>query len=81
MNEIKTGLFKLIPKDFLKAAIIAGITAGAKIIYTAIEAGTFPDNWIQWKSILLATGGAFFVYLLKNFLTNSDDKFLKPETK
>ncbi|MES2382590.1 MAG: hypothetical protein V4538_16195 [Bacteroidota bacterium] len=79
MNEVKATLYSLVPKDYLKAAIMAGMVAGAKLIYTAVDAGAFPTTVAEWKSIGLAAIGTAGMYLLKNFLTNSDDKFLKKE--
>lgn len=80
MNELKTGLFKLIPKDILKAAIVAAITTVGGIIYTAINNGAVPSTLGEWKHIAIAGCGSFFAYLMKNFLTNDKDQFLKKDS-
>jgi hypothetical protein len=45
----------------------------------SIDAGVFPTSLADWKVILLASVGAGVSYLLKNFLTNSNDQLLKKD--
>lgn len=68
-------------RDIAKSVVMAGVGAVATAVYKAVEAGAFPTTLEQWKQIGLAGLSAAVLYLLKNFLTNSEDKFLKPEPK
>jgi hypothetical protein len=81
MKTIEAKIFSLVPKDFLKALIMAGLVAAGKLVYTSIQAGTFPMDAITWMAIGKAAGVAMVAYLLKNLLTNSNDQFLKAEPK
>jgi hypothetical protein len=45
-----------------------------------VNSGTFPSTWNDLKPIVLAAISAGLAYILKNWLTNSDDQFLKKET-
>lgn len=81
MKEIEAKIFQLVPNDFLKAAITAGLTAGIKIIYASAETGAMPTDAATWLSVGKVAGGAAIAYLVKNFLTNSNDQFLKSEPK
>ena len=65
-------------KDGLKGFITAVATALITSIYSIIQTGGMPTH-DQWKVILLSSVSAGFAYLLKNFLTNSDDKLLKKD--
>jgi hypothetical protein len=56
---------------------MVAIGAIIKVIVTSIDSGTFPSTWSEWKSILFVGGSAALAYLIKNFLTNSQDQFLK----
>lgn len=69
----------LSPKDIFKGFILATITAIITSLYAIINTGTFPTDWATWKTILLIALSAGISYLLKNFATNSKDKFLKKE--
>lgn len=76
---MKSAFLSLKAKDLVKGLIIAIITAIVTGVYQSIDAGTFALTWLYFKPILLTGLGAGLSYLLKNWLTNSDDKFLKPE--
>jgi len=73
----KSKFFLLNWRDFLKGFIVAVITVLLTGLYQAIEAGQFPTSWTQWKAILIASLGAGIAYIIKNLLSNSQDKFLK----
>lgn len=75
----KTTYLSLSAKDIIKGFILTVITAILTLIGTSINAGSLPLDWPAWKPIVLAACGAGVSYLLKNFLTNSDDQFLKKE--
>jgi hypothetical protein len=76
---MKSNFLNLSTKDFVKGIIVAFITALLTGLYNGIEAGTFAFTWIFFKPIIMTSLGAMIAYLLKNFLSNSDDKFLKKE--
>lgn len=75
---MKSKLFNLETKDAIKALVIAIFTPILTNVITALEAGSFN---IDWKSTLLIGLGAGMAYIGKNWLTNSDDKLLKKESK
>lgn len=73
--------------DFGKGLILALITSIVMSLKTIVlgdpsaippVVGHFPIG-SDWIAIGIAAFGAFVAYLGKNFLTNSDDKFLKKE--
>lgn len=66
-------------RDALKGLFLTMITVIVATLYKLIEAGEFPTDIESWKAILISSFGAGLCYLLKNFLTNSDDKILKKE--
>lgn len=72
-------LFSIGWKDAVKGFILAMITMIVTMVMSSINNGEFPDNWTEWKTILIASLGSALAYLLKNWLTSSDDKFLKKE--
>lgn len=65
--------------DIAKGFLLATLTAVITSLYAIINTGTFPTDWATWKTILLVGLGAGLSYIIKNFLTNSKDKFLKKE--
>lgn len=75
----KSELFKLDWGDLLKGFIVAFLTAFITAVYQAIEAGTFELTWLFFKPITLVGLGGGLAYILKNWLTNSNDKFIKKE--
>lgn len=79
MKKLNAKLFSLIPKDFIKAAIMAGIAAVADIVYQAAQGGTFPMDMASWKHIGSVALMAAVSYIAKNFMTNSKDEFMKKE--
>lgn len=79
MKLIGEKLGQLKSNDLLKGFITAMITVIVTSLYSSIQSGTIPTDWLFWKTQLMLGLGAGLSYLIKNFLTNSDDKFLKKE--
>ena len=75
----KSNILKLNWKDILKGFILAVILAVVTGVYQAIEAGNFELTWLFFKPILLTGLGGGLAYLIKNWLTNSEDQFIKKE--
>lgn len=83
---MKSAFLKLNIDDLIKAAVmlILGtvVTALLPILQSIADTGTLPQWAEAGKTLLTAfiSGIGFAaVYLLKNLLSNSDDKFLKTE--
>ena len=78
MSNQNAPLFDLNKSDFLKAAITAALVGGLSIIAPALSAGT-----VLTAAVLKAAGygalSGFIGYLMKNLMTNSQDKFLIKE--
>jgi len=68
-------------KDFTKGTITAALTAIVTGVYTSINAGTFPPDSAGWKAMGLVGLSAGIGYILKNWMTNSNDQFMKAEQK
>ncbi len=69
-------------KDFIKGAIMAGLAVIVAFVYQYISKGEFPPmDAATWKIEEQAAIGAIVTYVLKNFMTNSQDQFLKAEPK
>jgi len=66
-------------KDFVKGFITAILMALITGIYTSIDSGAFPPDPAGWKAMGVTALGAGLAYVLKNWLTNSDDQFMKKE--
>ena len=69
----------LIPNDFLKGLIMAGLAAAAQILYPVFYSGTFPMDAASYKHIGVVSVSAMGLYLIKNIFTNSQDQFGKTE--
>jgi hypothetical protein len=67
-------------RDLIKGLIVAVLATVISSLATIIEAGQLPTTE-QWKNIGMMAAGAGLTYFLKNFLTNSEDKFLSPDPK
>ena len=75
---MKSKLFNVDLKDIIKSVIMAGLFSAATVVNTYIEAGSLNFDWSEiGKAALLGS----IAYILKNILTNSDDKFLSKEVK
>lgn len=66
-------------KDLIKGAIMALITAVLTGLYNCITNEHLPCTWDDFKPILIVGFGSAISYLLKNFFTNSEDKFATKE--
>lgn len=84
---MKSTFLSLSKNDLIKGAIIAGIIAGGNSLlqildsYINTKAGhPFPTGPELLFSLKIA-GGTALSYLIKNYITNSNDQFLKKEAK
>lgn len=75
----KSTFGKIDGSDLLKGLLVAVLTAFVTGLYNGIQAGTFELTWLFIKPIVLSSVGAGLAYVIKNWLTNSEDKFLKTE--
>ena len=71
-------LFKLNLKDFAKSLLLVVLTALIGGLYQLIQVGSTLD-WTTIQPVVVASALAGISYLMKNFLTNSEDKILTPE--
>lgn len=74
---MKSVFLSLNIKDIVKGFILAVITALIAGAYQAIQSGTIAFTWLFWQPIVYTAIGAGLAYLLKNWLTNGNDEFLK----
>lgn len=74
------GLFSLVPSDLIKGAVAAAFSAVSTAIFGVVGAQGFDLFTADWKVILgtalFVGANAFVGYLVKNFLSTSDDKLL-----
>lgn len=75
-----TGLFSLGMKDVIKGFLVTILTSVLSSVVAILNAGTIPTDLASWKPTLIAGISAGLAYIAKNFLTNSNDEFLKKET-
>ncbi len=81
MKLIGEGLFQLNYKDLVKGAFMAFLTAVCTALLSLMEADAqHLPTLSDVKSIVIASLSVGVIYLLKNFITNSDGKILKKET-
>lgn len=76
---MKSNFLNLNWKDLVKGFIVAVITAIITAVYEAIQAGTIQFTWPFFEPVLITALGAGLAYLIKNWLTNSNDQFVKKE--
>ena len=67
-------------KDLIKGFIVAILSVVAMGIMTSLNSGVLP-TMAELKPLALTGAAAGISYLLKNFLTNSEDKFMTGEKK
>lgn len=67
--------------DLIKGLLMAIGAAITTALYQALEAGTFSFTWAFFLPVIKIGIGAGLLYLLKNFFTNKEDKFLKADPK
>jgi hypothetical protein len=75
---MKSGFLSLDTKDFIKGLLLSVFTSVISIVYTSVQSGSlvFDTKTIATTALTTALG-----YIMKNLLTNSEDKFMKPEGK
>jgi hypothetical protein len=73
-------LFKWTGYDLLKGGVVSAMTAGLTAVSQQLDIGHIPTS-SEWKVIAISAFAAFAAYMLKNFVTNSDGKIAKGETK
>lgn len=73
-------LFSINWHDFAKGLLVAVLTAALGSLYPIIDTGALP-TLAQLKVIGISSLTAAIAYILKNFLTNSSDQFLKKENQ
>ena len=66
-------------KDLVKGFILAVLTVLVTYIGQCLQAESFPMDAHTWILELKIALGAGIGYVMKNWLTNSDDQFLKKE--
>jgi len=79
MNKIKSAFMRIDWKDVRRSLGLAA-GAAATYIFSAMVIGTIPDTEL-FKAAGSVFAGTMGSYLIKNLLTNSDDKFLKKEAR
>ena len=72
--------FKINLRDLGKGVIMAILGSIVSALLVIVNTGTLP-TLDEWKNVGMLGLMAGLSYLLKNLLTNSNDQFLKPETK
>ncbi len=82
MKLIGEKLFQLAKGDLISGFVMAFLTAIATALYTQLNSDgahlpTLAELLLMGKAALSVA----IIYLLKNFLENSDGKFAKPEPK
>ena len=78
---MKSEFGKLNWKDIAKGAVLAFIVAFLTGALQLFQGGLIEWTFAFWQPTIYAGITALIAYLLKNFLTNSDDKILESENK
>jgi hypothetical protein len=81
---MKSKIFSLDLTDAQKAIIIAALSIGLTSVGKVIEVSATSGRLPTMAELIVAVKvgiGASAAYLLKNFITNSDDKIGKKESK
>lgn len=76
MNKSK--FLSLNKKDVLKSLQVVLISTALPSLIVVLNEGRFP-NASDFEMIAFVTLGAWVSYIVKNWLTNSNDEFLKHE--
>lgn len=61
-------------QDFFKGLIVAVLTAIVTFLYGTIQNG---EIVFDWKQIAITSLSAALAYIIKNYLTGTEGKFLK----
>ena len=75
---MKSKLFWVNAKDVVRSLLLAVLTAAGTTLLQIVNTGLLPDR-AGWKTVGISAGAAGLSYIIKNFLTNSNDQFLKKE--
>jgi len=75
----KSNFLNLNWKDVIKGLIVTFLTAFLTGALTAFQSGTVEFTWPFWEPTVYASITAGIAYLLKNWLTNSNDQVLTKE--
>jgi hypothetical protein len=70
---MRSKLFALASSDYVKACVLAVLTPVVGYLYDILGSGSVAIDWQQVKMLAVTS---FLGYLLKNFLTAKDGKFL-----
>jgi hypothetical protein len=65
--------------DALRAFILFVVVTIMGSLLNALQQGNFEFTWVFFKPIVFADLTVILSYVIKNFLTNSEDKFLTSE--
>ena len=76
---MKSTFGKLNAKDFIKGFAVALITAILTSALQLFQAGPVEWSFAFWQPTIYGGITAGIAYIIKNWLTNSDDKLLTPE--
>jgi uncharacterized MnhB-related membrane protein len=71
---MKSGFAKLNIEDFFKGLIVAVLSALVTFLYNTMESG---EVVLNWKMIGTTSLTAALAYIIKNYLSNDEGKFLK----
>ena len=75
----KSNLWTLNLKDAFKGFITAVVMSFVTTIYQFFQSMNVQWTWAFWQPVVYTAIGAGLAYLIKNFLTNSNDQFAKAE--
>lgn len=75
---MKSTFLSLNSSDFVKGLVLSVLTTIVTIVYSSLQSGSLS---FDWKSILTAALSSALAYVIKNYLTNSQDQLLKKEPK
>ena len=76
-----SSLFTLNVRDAIKGVWMAATGAAFETLYKFVNSGAFPNAASDWKQIGNHSLAVVLLYLMKNFLTNDNDKLLTPDGK
>ncbi len=71
---MKSGFAKLNIEDFFKGLIVAVLSALVTFLYNTMDSG---EVVLNWKMITTTSLTAALAYIIKNYLSNDEGKFLK----
>lgn len=75
--ETKSGFLQLNWKDLVKGFLLAILTAFIAGLYQALQNGGISFTWAFFQPMVYTAIAAGLAYLIKNWLTNDSDQFLK----